>query len=106
MTKVPPFSGPESSENKGKSGGTPHGRIAGGAGPDVYLAARRPKRHKMWLKYIQVRIGALAVVAVAGACAVALSRLSGRKPLVSDIRAADSGDRTRVVLPRPGVSFT
>lgn len=110
MTKVPPFSGPESSENKGKSGGTPHGRIAGGAGPDVYLAARRPKRHKMWLKYIQVRLGALAVVAVvAGACAVAFVPAVGAqpKPLVSDIRAADSGDKTRIVLALDrAVSFT
>lgn len=110
MTKVPPFSRPESSENKGKSGGTAHGRIAGGAGPDVYLAARRPKRHKMWLKYVKARIGALAVVAgVAGAWAIAsVPAVEAQpKPLVSDIRAADSGDKTRIVLALDrAVSFT
>ena len=64
----------------------------------------------MWVRRNKAGLGALAVLAVAAglwAFLAGVSALAQSKPLVSDIRAADSGDKTRIVLALDrSVSFT
>ena len=76
-------------------------RVAAGSLWDVYLAPMSCSEHNIWriMSLIKAKSGVLAFAIGLGlAFGVLADAKAQAKPLVSDIRAAENGERTRFVL--------